>query len=126
VAPLPVAARVDVAERPPQVEASEEDDLRERIRLAAQRAIAESNAPKTIPPKPVAPKTIVPKIPAPKVAALAVSAAKKVQPPTARSRKTDEPKIFVPPRAPDDPGPELTGEGDGVEFGPFRPTGAKA
>lgn len=129
-APLPVAARVasdeGAADRPPQAEASEEDDLRERIRLAAQRAVAESSAPKTISSKPIAPKTMVPKPAAPKIAAPAVSTAKKVPPPPARPRKTDEPKIFVPPRAPDDPGPELTGEGDGVEFGPFRPTGAKA
>jgi hypothetical protein len=42
-----------------------------------------------------------------------------------RSRKLIEPKIFVPPRAPDDPGPE-TGEPSSLEIGPFRPSGAKA
>jgi HemY protein len=44
----------------------------------------------------------------------------------ARARKPAETKIFVPPRAPDDPGPE-EGEADGgLEIGPFRPSGAKA
>jgi HemY protein len=42
----------------------------------------------------------------------------------ARTRVPTEPRIFVPPRAPDDPGPEATG--DDLEMGPFRPSGAKA
>jgi HemY protein len=135
-APLPIAARVVVdagAANRPHAVTSEEDDLRDRIRLAAQRAIAESSAavpvaPKTIPPKPSAPvpqKPPAPKVAVPKAAIQTATAAKKT--PSARPRKADEPKIFVPPRAPDDPGPEPTGEGDaGIEFGPFRPTGAKA
>ena len=43
-----------------------------------------------------------------------------------RIRKPAETKIFVPPRAPDDPGPESTEADDGLEIGPFRPSGAKA
>jgi HemY protein len=40
-----------------------------------------------------------------------------------RLRKPAETKIFVPPRAPDDPGPADTD--DGLEIGPFHPSGAK-
>jgi hypothetical protein len=43
-----------------------------------------------------------------------------------RIRKPAETKIFVPPRAPDDPGPESNEADDGLEIGPFRPSGAKA
>ena len=38
--------------------------------------------------------------------------------------RTFEPKIFVSPRAPDDPGPE--GSGEELEIGALRPFGAKA
>jgi HemY protein len=44
----------------------------------------------------------------------------------ARVRKPAETKIFVPPRAPDDPGPEESETDGGLEIGPFRPSGAKA
>jgi HemY protein len=44
----------------------------------------------------------------------------------ARARKPAETKIFVPPRAPDDPGPESTEADGGLEIGPLRPSGAKA
>ena len=64
------------------------------------------------------PKTAPPKITVPKTAAV-----KRTQASTPRSRKPIEPKIFVPPRAPDDPGPEPT-DGDGVETGPLRPAKA--
>ena len=40
-----------------------------------------------------------------------------------QSHKVVEPKIFIPPRAPDDPGPE---EAEGLEAGPYRPSEAKA
>jgi HemY protein len=40
-----------------------------------------------------------------------------------QSHKVVEPKIFIPPRAPDDPGPD---EAEGLEAGPFRPSEAKA
>jgi len=43
----------------------------------------------------------------------------------ARPRKPVEPKIFVPPRAPDDPGPEMS-EDDGLGQSPFGPSPAKA
>jgi len=43
-----------------------------------------------------------------------------------RVRKPAETKIFVPPRAPDDPGPEAEEAEGGLEIGPFRPSGAKA
>ena len=42
-----------------------------------------------------------------------------------RPRKPTEPKIFVPPRAPDDPGPEIS-EDDGLGHDPFGPSPAKA
>jgi HemY protein len=42
-----------------------------------------------------------------------------------RVRKPAETKIFVPPRAPDDPGPEAE-DVEGLEIGPLRPSGAKA
>jgi hypothetical protein len=43
-----------------------------------------------------------------------------------RVRKPAETKIFIPPRAPDDPGPEVEDADAGLEIGPFRPSGAKA
>jgi HemY protein len=43
-----------------------------------------------------------------------------------RVRKPAETKIFVPPRAPDDPGPESEDAEGSLEIGPFRPSGAKA
>ena len=94
---VPVPARVAPADSHARGD-GEEDDLRERIRLAAQRAIAASDVPEAA----IAPKPAVRKPPAPKPAAAKSSAA----PPT-RARKSGEPKIFVPPRAPDDPGPEF-------------------
>jgi HemY protein len=42
-----------------------------------------------------------------------------------RPRKSVEPRIFVPPRAPDDPGPEIS-EDDGLAHDPFGPSPAKA
>ena len=53
VEPSPLAASVasdavTKPARPPQAEAPDEDDLRERIRLAAQRAIAASNVPEPV------------------------------------------------------------------------------
>ena len=65
---------------------------------------------KPAPPKPSAPKP---------------AAARRAEAPPARARKAGEPKIFVPPRAPDDPGPEAT-EDSALEIGPLRPSGAKA
>jgi hypothetical protein len=92
--------------RPPQAEAPDEDDLRERIRLAAQRAIAASSVPEPVAVKSAPVKTVP---------------AKRMQaPPPPRPRRTAEPKIFVPPRAPDDPGPEPT-DGDGLTASPLRP-----
>ena len=44
----------------------------------------------------------------------------------ARPRKPTEPKIFVPPRAPDDPGPESSEADDGLGHDPFGPSPAKA
>jgi HemY protein len=120
VEPLPVAARVvpdDSAaistDRLLRGETSEDDDLGERIRLAAQRAVAASSVPEIVVPKTAAPKTVPPK----------AAVAKKTQPSPPRPHKPVEPKIFVPPRAPDDPGPDPT-DGDGVEAGPLRPAKA--
>jgi HemY protein len=42
-----------------------------------------------------------------------------------RPRKPAEPKIFISPRAPDDPGPEAA-DSEGLGSAPYRPTGAKA
>jgi len=70
--------------------------------------------------KPAAPK------PAAKPAEPMRSApARKVEMPQPVARKAPEPKIYVPPRAPDDPGPDLVEERD-LEIGPLRPSGAKA
>jgi HemY protein len=129
--PLPAAARAaaDVADagvqRPSEAAAPDEDDadgMKERIRLAAQRAVAASSAPKSTPAKRIATSTPAPKPAAPAVTTTAKNAPEEPR----RPRLAEEPKIFVPPRAPDDPGPEPTGDGDAAEFGPFRPTGAKA
>jgi hypothetical protein len=120
---LPVAARAAV----PAASASpDEDDLRERIRLAAQRAVAVSNARETTAAKPVPEKPAAPRSAAAKPAQVsAPPPAKKAQTQPVRPRKADEPKIWVPPRAPDDPGPEIAEESD-LEIGPLRPSGAKA
>jgi HemY protein len=108
-----------------RVATAAEDDLGERIRLAAERAIAESERDRvaaTTPPK----KPAVPKAPAAKPAEPMRSApAKRIEMPQPIARKASEPKIYVPPRAPDDPGPELAEESD-LEIGPLRPSGAKA
>jgi HemY protein len=115
VEPLPVAASVALdaataprADRSPPAEAPAEDDLRERIRLAAQRAIADVSVPETPVVKTAAPK---------------VAPARKTQAPLPRPRKVVEPKIFVTPRAPDDPGPDPA-DGDGIDTGPLRPAKA--
>ena len=120
VEPLPVAARIATdgiaaasADRLPQAETPDEADLKERIRLAAQRAVAASSASATAAPKAAAPKTLPPK----------TATVKRTPAPPPRSRKPVEPQIFVPPRAPDDPGPEPT-DGDSVETGPLRPAKA--
>jgi HemY protein len=112
--PLPVAAgvtEVTKTDRPPPAETPGDDDLKERIRLAAQRAVAASSAAAPVAAKFVPPKTV------------AVRRTQAPLPPPPRLRKTAEPKIFVPPRAPDDPGPEPT-DGDGVDTRPLRPSGA--
>ena len=126
VAPMSVAARAAptaaaTATRGGVVPAdrADADDLKERIRLAAQRAIAASPAPAPTPEnaaaansvraiKPTAPpqprtvglKTIGPKTVGPKTVEPKMAEPKTVEP------KTVEPKIFVSPRAPDDPGLE--------------------
>jgi HemY protein len=125
----PIAARAPAERSPPPASVpaggadrlahakTEADDLKERIEQAAERAAAAIAGPKPAVPKPAVPKTAPPKPAAAKA------------PPAApeRPRNAGEPKIFVPPRAPDDPGPDPTGAtDDGVEFGPFRPSGAKA
>ncbi|MBO0741941.1 MAG: heme biosynthesis protein HemY, partial [Hyphomicrobiaceae bacterium] len=74
----------------------EDADLKERIRPAAQRAIAASTAP-----------TPAPQVPA---AANSTRAKKPGAPP--RQPQTVEPKIFVSPRAPDDPGADDPGADD--------------
>jgi hypothetical protein len=66
--------------------------------------------------KPAAPVTEP--VPAPASAAVR-QAAPRVRKPAL------EPKIFVPPRAPDDPGPEAA-EGDDLAPGGFSTSGAKA
>jgi len=98
---------ITVPSRPPRPEEPDVEDLRERIRLAAQRAIADSDIPNAPTEKPVTVKPVPVK-----------RAQAPVPPP--RQRRTAEPKIFVPPRAPDDPGPE-PGEGDGLAPGTLRP-----
>jgi HemY protein len=113
--PAPAAA----ARAAPREETAE--DLRERIGLAAQRAMAasENSAAPTAP----ASRTRDQKFQAPKPAPKPVARRPEAQP--VRPRKSGEPKIFVAPRAPDDPGPEPT-EDSGLDIGDLRPTGAKA
>ena len=53
------------------------------------------------------------------------AAAKTAETARGRLRKPAETKIFVPPRAPDDPGPESADPDGGLEIGPFHPSGAK-
>jgi HemY protein len=120
--PPPAAAErsedVDGKRPAPGVD-DDEDGLRERIRIAAQRAVAASNAQASTAPNA--------KMSA--ANAVATSTAKKTpSAPLSRPRKSAEPKIFVPPRAPDDPGPDPASPGGDQELGlgPFRPTGAKA
>jgi len=116
--PMPAAEPKPIA--PARASASsgdgQEDDLRERIRLAAQRAIAASELPEAA----TAPKPATQKPPAPKP-----TVAKRPEAPPVRPRKSGEPKIFVAPRAPDDPGLEST-EDNALDLGPLRPSGAKA
>jgi HemY protein len=116
---LPAAARVAVAGGGDR----EEDDLRERIRLAAQRAVAASGLPDTAAVTTAKPATQKPAAPRPSTSKPA--ATRRAEAPPTRARKTGEAKIFVPPRAPDDPGPEAT-EDSALEIGPLRPSGAKA
>jgi HemY protein len=118
--PLPIAARLASdgslaasQDRLPQGEMPDEDDMKERLRLAAQRTIAASSAPEIAVPKTAAPRATVAK----------TAAAKRAQTSPPRPRTPAELKIFVPPRAPDDPGPEPT-DGDGVETGALRPAKA--
>jgi HemY protein len=119
---LPAAARVAMAGDSTGGD-REEDDLRERIRLAAQRAVAASSLPETTAAATAKPATQKPSPPKP--SASKPAAARRAEAPVARARKAGEAKIFVPPRAPDDPGPEAT-EDSALEIGPLRPSGAKA
>jgi HemY protein len=117
----PVAARVAGASSSANSGDGKEDDLRERIKLAAQRAIAASEVPET--PAFLEPAMEKPAVSRPTAAKPAVVKKAGTQP--VRPRRSGEPKIFVPPRAPDDPGPEST-EDSALEIGPLRPSGAKA
>ena len=92
-----------------------------------QPAVADAcPTPRVEPPQRTEPDVAVPK-------AQTEPAAAKRQPGRAarpasrlsRPRKPAEPKIFVPPRAPDDPGPEIS-EDDGLAHDPFGPSPAKA
>jgi hypothetical protein len=122
---LPVAARVTATGEAGASSEQDEDDLRERIRLAAQRAVAASSISKPAAVVPAAPKPAIQKPSALKPVAAKPATVRRSDAPPTRPRKTEEPQIFVPPRAPDDPGPELTEESS-LEMGPFRPSGAKA
>jgi HemY protein len=119
----PLAARA--AAVPVTAGAPAEPDLGERIRLAAQRAVAASDREKaakvTHSGRPAVPKPAASK---PATAARSVPA-RKAETPQPVARKPSEPKIYVPPRAPDDPGPDIAEERD-IEMGPMRPSGAKA
>ena len=124
VATIPSPAtepRPAAAARTSRARARSKDDLRERIRLAAQRAIAASDTPEAAP----AARPAIEKPPAPRPAPPKPAAVKRPTPQPVRVRKSGEPKIFVPPRAPDDPGPEAT-EDSALDIGPLGPSGAKA
>jgi HemY protein len=99
---------------------------------AAARVAAETRAePPMEPVSPAAPakeetsrRRAAPAAPRP-AAASPRPPSRKLETPPVRPRKGAEPRIFVPPPAPDDPGPEST-EDNGLEIGPLRPSGAKA
>ena len=93
----------------------------ERIRLAAQRAIAASRPRRG---RARAAKPATQKPPA-REAGGAEACAGKAPTPQPAARKSGEPKIFVPPRAPDDPGPESR-RTSASSSGPCGPSGAKA
>src|SRR5262249_51911058 len=136
IAPMSVAARVEpnatataTRSRVAPTDPEDADDLKERIRLAAQRAIAASVAaaptpensaaansaraakPGALPRQPhtIEPKTIEPKVTEPKTVEPQTVEPKTVEPKTVEPKTVEpktEPKIFVSPRAPDDPGLE--------------------
>jgi HemY protein len=111
----PVAARTASDHAAGNSSDANDDDLRERIRLAAQRAVAAS-------------ETVAAPNPQPTKGTQPQAAQKPDRAPVAerqRPRRTTEPNIFVPPRAPDDPGPEASEE-NSLAIGPLRPSGAKA
>jgi HemY protein len=84
----PTATATPTKSRLVPVDPEDADDLKERIRLAAQRAIAASAAP------------------APENSAAANNVRAKTPAAPPRQPKSVEPKIFVSPPAPDDPGLE--------------------
>jgi HemY protein len=84
----------------------EGDDLREKIRRAAQRGVAAS----------------VPEGEGAKAELAKTAAIKRAQAVHGRAGKSAEPKIFVPPRAPDDPGTEPADAT--MEAEPLRPSKA--
>jgi hypothetical protein len=106
VAPVPAARRV-------AIDATVEDRAPPQPATAAPDDDLGPEAPPPPHAKPVA-------------AAPAAVAKKKPEAPPPRPRKLIEPKIFVPPRAPDDPGPDPATDAGSLEVGPFRPSGAKA
>jgi HemY protein len=112
-APTPVAAATTTKSRVVPVEPLDADDLKERIRLAAQRPIAASAAPAPAPERPAAANSV-----------------RATKPGTPRPPKTVEPKIFVSPRAPDDPGlevdPKSRAADPGIELESSRARVAKA
>jgi HemY protein len=111
---MPIAARA-------ATDSDGEDDLRERIRQAAQRGVATSEAggAPAAPSKSAAPAA---KPNATKGGARGPGPKPETAP---RAAKPAPPKIFIAPRAPDDPGPESLEEGR-LDIAPLRPSGAKA
>jgi HemY protein len=94
----PTATATPTKSRLVPVDPEDADDLNERIRLAAQRAIAASAAPAPPPENSAAANSARAKIPA------APPRQPKSVEPKSGELKSGEPKIFVSPRAPDDPG----------------------
>jgi HemY protein len=113
---LPIEAAAE--EAPPAATPSAViTEKRETGTPAIEPAPLPARSEPTVPPT----RTEPPAHPRPRedVAAAASRPAQRPMP----THRAVEPKIFVPPRAPDDPGPE---ESDGLEVGSFRPSEAKA
>jgi HemY protein len=110
LAVLPAEAEALDRPAPPKVLA--QPGPPEQAKDPGAEAAGEAGRPPALPPAAAAPRE------APR------QGERSPQPGALRPRPSATPAIFVPPRAPDDPGPDASG--DDFELGAFRPSGAKA